>query len=151
MPSGYRIAIRDYGGETSVFSVTGADMSAATYNDVITDIDDLEQAVEGIILGTLGRGVIEAVVSPGSEAAPSDPWAQRENKWLVYYSDNVTGKSATREIPTANLALLSPGTEFLNIASGAGATFKTAFEAYVRSEAGNAVTVERVVYVARDL
>ena len=151
MPSGYRITLRDYGGETSTFSVYGAEMSAAEYANIINEIADLETAIEGVTLGVLGRGVIEAVVNEGSAASATDVWAQRENKWMVEFADTVTGEVFRRELPTADLTLLQPGTELMNIASGAGLAFVTAFETYVVSDAGNPVTVQRIRYVTRDL
>jgi len=151
MPSGYRISMRDYSGETSSFAVLGADMSAATYNDILNDIADLEDAIEGVTLGTIARGVIEAVVTEGSQANPTNVWAQRENKWMIEYADTVTGDVFRRELPTADLSLLRPGSELMDLSTGAGLAFKEAFEAYVTSEDGNPVEIQRVYYVARDL
>lgn len=151
MPSGYRITLRDYGGETSTFSVYGAEMSAAEYSNIINQIADLETAIEGVTLGVLGRGVIEAVVNEGSQASAADVWAQRENKWMIEYADTVTGDVYRRELPTADLSLLQPGSELMDLSTGAGLALKTAFEAYVTSEDGNPVEIQRVYYVARDL
>ena len=151
MASGYRQVIVDHDGETGVISLGGPNMTAATFDAVAALIETLGTAIDGITLGTLGRKSVEAIVDPGSAALPADPFAQREFKWVVEYTDTTTGKTYRREIPTANLALLVPGTEMMDISAGAGLAFVTAFEAYVTSEVGNVIEVDRVVFVARDL
>ena len=151
MASGYRQVVIDHDGESGVISLSGPTMAAGTFDTVEGLINTLQTAIDGIILGTLGRSAIEAVVEAGSAALPADPFAQREFKWLVEYTDTTTGKQYRREIPTADLSLLVAGTEMMELGSGAGAAFKAAFEGYVRSDVGNVVEIDRVVFVARDL
>lgn len=151
MPSGFRMTIVDHNGETSTVGLSGVNFTSATYDTVAGDQDTLQAAIEAIILGNPTRVVREAEVIDAAGAPPATPWAQREVKWLVMYHDTTTGENYRREIPTADLELLSAGTEILALDTGVGLTFKQAFEAYVRSDAGNVVAIDRVVFVARDL
>lgn len=83
----------------------------------------------------------------------ASPLAQREVKWLCRYqsSTDSTAPVYRCEIPTADLSLLANNTEFLDLSAGAGATFKSAFEAIVVTPdaAEDAVTLLSVQFVSR--
>jgi hypothetical protein len=100
----------------------------------------------------LGSQASSRVLASDTVAAVNNtnPLAQRENKWLVRYHDTASTKF-TLEIPTADLSLLTLGTEFLDLTATAPAAFKTAFEAVVKSpdDPTLTVTVDSVQFVGR--
>jgi hypothetical protein len=142
---------RDYGnpGEKSSFRLPVTTLTAANLVAQQTLITNLWTAIEGVVLGNIAK---RAVIV--SETAPDDTEvtntnAQRENKYLVRYHDT-SARKFTSELPTADLSLLTLGTEFLDITGGAGAALKTAFEAVVVSPAdGSAVVLDSVQFVGR--
>jgi len=151
MPSRTNFRITDYSAESSNFRVAGVDVSSANYDAQQTQVIALSNAVEGIIIGQLAERAFTSSVAQPDTVAPTDPFAQRELKWLVTYTDDTTGDLQQVEIATPDLALLVAGSDLMNVAAGAGATFVTAFEAFVRSADGNAVSVVSIRLVGRNI
>lgn len=92
---------------------------------------------------------------PDVGLAPAN--ATRNNKWLCTYQDTNDASIHHLEIPTADLLLQSsPGTA-MDLTTGAGATFKAAFDAMVKSPVypgqagGTPVTLLSVEAVGRSL
>lgn len=136
----------DYGGEKS---------TAAFYVDsAITDgsITALVSAVDGVTLGNRQTAVfVQEVDKDAGTAGPAaSPLAQREVKWLVRATDSVNGKSVQMEIPTADLSLLSGGSDFLDLGGTEAAALVAAIEASVESIDGNAITVSSIQFVGRN-
>jgi hypothetical protein len=142
---------RDYGnpGEKSSFRLAVVALTAANLVAQQTAITGLWTAIEAIVLGNIAkRQVIVSDTSP-DDTEVTDPLAQRENKWLVRYHDT-SNRKFTAEIPTADLSQLTLGTEFLDISTGVGSTFRNEFEAVVVSPAdSSAVVVDSVQFVGR--
>jgi hypothetical protein len=151
MPSKYTRGWLDYGKEYSSMSVFMADVVEADYAETLTAISVFSASLDAITLGNPARESFKVIDDEISKLPAGGAFAQRETKWMVRYVDATTGKAHTCEIPTADLALLVPNTEMMNISSGAGATFKAQFELLVKTEEGNDVTVTEVEYVSRDL
>jgi len=88
-------------------------------------------------------------------AQPTNPLAQRENKWLVRYSGDATFKRFSVEIPGADLSLLStaPQSDFMDSSLAAYTEFMEAFEAVVKSpdDPTESVTVINIQFVGRRL
>jgi len=118
-----------------------------------TLVGNLLTALAGIVIG---RFVKNETVYARNQTGPQIPadsnLAQRENKWLVRYHDAVSYQKMSRSFGTADLTLLADNSEFLVLTSGAGAAFKTAFEAAVVSDydASHAVVVDSVQFVGRN-
>jgi len=113
-------------------------------------VSTLLTATLDITLGAQAASNILAV-STQSAVVVTEPLAQRENKWLVRYHDSHNTRF-TLEIPTARLALLSTGTEFLNLLDGAEVqAWVTAFEAVAVSpdDPTLPVTVDSIQFVGR--
>jgi hypothetical protein len=107
-------------------------------------------ALENIVTGTTLHDELAARRTvPDDLAPPTSPLSQTNIRWRVTYSDDVTGRTFTQTIPCADLSLgVKSGDEtILDLSTGAGQAFKTAFDAYVVSEDGNACTLEKCVYV----
>jgi hypothetical protein len=148
------LTYRDYGtpGERSTAIFEGQDMTALNYDAEVTAQNTLRDAVNAITLGELAKVTRVAQESPQPGAMPASPFAQRESKWLVRYSDTVTGKKATLEIPCADLAKLDPNSQDRALMTDTDiAAFVTAFEAYVLSPSGTLgnAQVDEIIFVGR--
>lgn len=106
-------------------------------------------AIQAIVLGELNKEIIVLSDTWSSSAPAASNLAQRENKWLVRYTDTTTHRIFKSEIPTADLSLLANNSEFLDLSAGPGLAFKNAFDAVVKSIDGNAVEVISVQFVGR--
>lgn len=153
----------DHDGERSTTSFYTGNITAVSLPDTLTEFGALRTAIDGIIVGTIATETLKVFETKLSNDLPADPTAQRESKWLVVYEDSLPffddpvnaipnegyKKVFTFEIPTADLSLLLPNTDKMDISAGAGADFKTAFEAIARSPYGGNVTVLEVRHVGR--
>lgn len=158
-------SILDYDGERSNTSLTTGNITAVSLPGTLTQWGTLRSALDGIILGTVSQEWLKVFDTKISNTLPSEKAAQRESKWLVVYEDTTAffddpvnsipnegyKKVFTLEIPTADLSLLETNKDTMNIASGAGQTFVTAFEAIAKSPYGGAVNVLEVRHVGRAL
>lgn len=143
--------IEDASGERSSFRVAGVTISSANYDAQQVLVQALSDALEDMILGALRkREFVSSVTIPNSGVVDNN-FAQRENKWLVTYTDTTTAKKQQAEIACPDLDLLVAGSDLMDIGGTEGVAFVTAFEAVVKSENGNAVTVDSIRYVGRNL
>lgn len=151
MPSRLTHTILDYSNEQSAFGVEGETVSSANYDAQLTEAIALTNAIVGIVIGTVAeRKFLASVASPES-GLPASQYAQRELKWLVTYSDDVTGDIQQCEIACPDLTLLVAGSDLMNLAGAPGLAFVAAFEAFVKSRSGNAVSVDSVRLVGRKI
>lgn len=137
----------DYTNEKSTASVyvSGA-IADLNITAVVDAIDDL--VVDGRQAASL---VVETEKDAGIVGPATNPLAQRENKWLVRAIDDVNAKRVSFEIPCADLSLLSSGTDMLDLTGTEAAAFVTAAEANVLSADGNAISIESIQFVGRNL
>lgn len=146
----YSLTLRDHGREVSTVRFRGVDLSAGNIVAQSGLIADLEAAIDAVTLGAIAKSTMIANEIVGTADPASSPFAQREQKWLVVASDDVTGFPVRFEIPTADLDQLTANGE--ELAAGTNRTaLISAIEAYAKSNAGNAVTVQRILYVSRNL
>lgn len=165
MPGYGQFSIRDYNEELSNTKFYTGNITAGSLPGTLTEFGALRAAIDGIILGVIAKESLAVFQTKLSNAVPASVQAQREAKWLVTYED-VTAffddpvnsipnegyqKVFTFEIATPDLTLLVANTDRMNIASGAGAAFVTAFEQIARSPYGGAVNVLYVQHVGRNL
>lgn len=144
-----KVTIWEYGdgAKASAASVHSVDLDNTNIVAQLAAFADLRDAINGVSIGNIGDWAIVAADGGAGKVPASSPLAQRENKWLVSYTDDVTGLSGSFTIPCADLTLL--GTDGENMATGAPRTeLITASEAFVRSNAGNAVTVTSIRFRA---
>jgi len=146
------ISFIDYSNEKSRSKFNVILLTAANYVAWSAALTALYTAIQGITIGTLNSDRRIATQIDFSPVPPADVQAQREKKWLVRYSDNVTGNIYRNEIPTADLTLLSNNSDVISaFPAGVLGDFKTAFEAAVVSPDGNAVTLISLEYVGKRL
>lgn len=109
--------------------------------------DDWRAAVTAVSLGNPGSYALSAIDATVGKVTATDTAAQRENKWLVSYTDNVTGLPGSYTIPCFDNDQLAVDGE--SMAAGANRTaLISATEAFVRSNAKNAVTVTSIKFRA---
>lgn len=155
MASRLVLTIMDHGFERSTVSFQGVSIGGANYDAQVALHNELISAIQDITIGTINKRMTVAAEAVLTSSAPTSPFAQRENKWLVRYHDVVTGDRFTLSIPCADLSLLEPNGERLDASLPAGQydAFKDAFEAYVKvgEVVDNAVEVDEILFVARNI
>lgn len=150
--SEYSLTLRDYDGELSRTRVNTALITAGNIVAQQAAMTALQTAIGGITLGVPASENRVLSAPSLSSAFAASPVAQRESKWLVRSEDNVTHKIFRNEIPTADLTLLTNNSEYVtDFTPAALAAFKTAWEALVVSEDGNACTLRSLQAVGKRL
>lgn len=153
MASKLNLTLLDYSPtEKSTVSFQGLSLGAANWDAQLALIESLITAVQALSTMPIGKRQTVAAEAVLTSTRPTDPYAQREIKWLVRYHDNVTGQQLTLSIPGADLSLLPAGQESLPLTGTEAAAFKTAFEAFVKAGEGadNAVVVDEIIFVGRN-
>lgn len=145
--------IRDYSNELSNFGVTSVEGNAGNLTAQLAAQTTLSSAIENLTIGHLDKYTysIEGLNSP---LTPSNPYAQREMKWLVSYMGDVSGKVFSIEIAAPNITdNVVPFSDIADLTSDDWAAFVTAFEAYAKSpdNGTEAVTVTGARLVGRNI
>lgn len=148
----YTRSLRDYDGEDSAVRVNCAALNAGNIAAQLTLQSNFGAAINDMSMGSLqyiryGNEVIQ------NSDSPEDTWAQRELKWRVNYRDTVTGDPHWFTIPCANATLLDPNNRKQAYMGDAGDVdaFVAAAEAYILSPDGNAIEIESIILVGRDI
>jgi len=154
--SSYRESRIDYSAEKSNWGITTVDLTAANVVAQTALLATLAGAFDAIVGTTnISSETMFNKTNVGGGSPPTDPLAQRENKWLVRYVGDATFKVFTTEIPGADLSKLStsPQTDFADLTDSDIAAFVTAFEAVARSpeDPTETVTVRDIQFVGRRL
>lgn len=143
----------DFSEEKSSMGFHFGPITALTIAAFLTQFAALRTAVEGIALGELSDDQWVGDSTNYAAAAPTDPNAQRERKWLVQYEGTTSHTLYTTTIPTANLAgtdFLVPGTDEADLTTTEIAAFVTAFEAIAKTPYQEAVNVINIYAVGRN-
>lgn len=146
-----RFSYADYDNQKRQFSFPTTVVTAANHDAQKTLHDALKAALASVTLGNINfeefvgdRESIRPLVLPVVAAS------QVNVQWVVTYVDDVDGTIANVRIPTADItddSLFAAASNLWDPTDAAWIAFVTAFEAYVLSEAGNAVTVSLVAYL----
>jgi len=147
------IQITDYSNEKSSFGVTSVTANAGNLAAQQTLAAALVGAVEDLTIGEVTKQQM-ALVILDAPAIPTNPYAQREMKWLVQYQGDASGKLFSVEIAAPDITdNVAPNTDVADLASTDWAAFVTAFEAYVRSpdNGTETVTVIKATLVGRNI
>lgn len=159
------ITIKDFDNEKTTTQVRLANIgiAGATYASETQNLDEIKDAVIGVILGAVTEtSITDVFTEPAGGAIPNT--AQRELKWNVVYRDTSqyldVGNTVPNygynqlfnmEIGTANPALLSAvAKDKMDISAGAGLTLKNSLEANMRSPYGGTIAVQDVILVGRN-
>jgi len=160
------VGFKDYSDEDGSTSVHVGGVTAISIAGLLSDIADYVAAVDAITLGSVSYDSLRAYLTKRVVTLPTDPNAQRERLWRVFYVDNLPffddpvnaipnagfGKPFHIDIPTANfgLAAVFPlNSDEADLAQAAIATFVAAFEAMARSPYGGTVEVTNIFGVGR--
>jgi len=144
---------RDYGGEDTTSNFVVPAITAANFAAQETLRNAFTAAIAAMTTGneirrTFGNVVVDE--TPTNAPLQTD---QREAKWRVDYTDDVTGKADHFTLGCADLLLLDANDRAHAHIGDAGDVdgFITACEAYVLSPAGNAITIREITHVGRNI
>lgn len=135
----------DYLGKAPDLSVWATALTAGNFTAQMGLADTLLAAIEDVTLLNLKKDTRFAVETKFNPARPTDENAMKATKWLVSMVDT-NGNSVTFHIPGADLSLLT-GSNTLSLEGTEGAALVDAIEAYVKSNDGEAVTVQSITFV----
>jgi len=134
----------DASNEKSTLSLTSVNLDAANFAAQQTAAAALSVAQAALSIGDLTRRTMADVLLD-SPSIPSNPFAQRELKWLVTYQGDTSGKLFNSEIPCPDLTgNLVAGTDIADVTSTPWVNYIAAFEAFVRSPDNDTETVSFV-------
>jgi len=149
-----QFTMNDYSNEKSRFEVFAGDITAVSLPGFLTQFGALRTAIENITLGVVQQEAWVGDRTLLSNTPPTDPLAQRENKWRVVYVGDTTGKLFGLEIATAELAggHLLPNSDLADLTETDMAAFVSAFEAIARTpdDDTETVTVTSIQFVGRN-
>lgn len=141
MSTGNLFQITDYSNEKSNFAVTSITANAGNLAAQQTAAAALAAAVEDLSIGILTKQHMNLFIVD-TPAIPTNPYAQREMKWLVQYQGDSSGKLFSIEIACPDITdNVVVNTDVADLASTDWAAFVTAFESYVRSPDNGTETV----------
>jgi hypothetical protein len=150
--------MKDYSGESATVVINAPEYNAFTYSQYLTDIGTFRTALigngaNGICWGGLQQEKQTLWVDNYSNVRPTDENMLRSRKWSITYQDNTTNKKYNVDIPCAKvtLTMLVGRSDLADLTHPDWASFKSAFEAAVRSLEGNTVTILYARLVGRKL
>jgi len=145
--------ITDYSNEKSNFGVNSTVLTAGNFAAQQTLAAALAAAIDDLTIGELTKqiAIVPVIDTP---AIATDPYAQRELKWLVRYQGDSSGKMFSIEIAAPDITgNVVPNSDVADITSTDWAAFVTAFEAYAKSpdDVAETVTVIDARVVGRNI
>jgi hypothetical protein len=148
----YSATFKDFDSEKATTGLHVAVLSAANYDAQETLRTNFTAALVAMSIGEL-QNTQYGNFSLQSIDKTDDVNAQRERKWRVDYHDATTFKPYRIEIPCADADLLDVNDRAHAEIGDAGIVdaFITAFEAYALSEVGNAIVVDEITMVGRNV
>jgi len=147
MPARYTVSYKDFEGSIGTTSVWGTTLNAGNIAAQTAAAQAFRDAMQAITLLNQTKESLLALEIKTAIGNPTNVNAQRGIKWLVRMLEATTGNSVTFQVPGADLSFLSPGSRNADLTDATIIAFVAAVEAYVRSNDGNAVTVEEIVYL----
>jgi len=147
----------DYDGEPAHMTVNTVEITAANLDAQATLLTTLRTTMNALTLGVVEQAVISDTIWD-TVAPTTDPFGQREIKWVIIAQDAAGNKFKSNDIPTADLDLLEGGNKYIikngivAVTAGAAAVdaFKDAYEAVAVSNAGSALTIIDMYQVGRN-
>lgn len=100
------ITMLDHTNEKSSLRVYNGAITAVSLPGFLSEFGDLQAATDALTLGTMHSVQWVGDLDVLSQEPPANKFAQRENKLLVTYVGNTSGKLFQVTIPTINLGLL---------------------------------------------
>lgn len=147
----FSVTYNDYSNETSTMGVHTIDLTAGNFTAQTGLATALADAVAAVTKGQEVKRVYAAFENKTPVVPATDKDIQIERKWLVSAVDAVNGQPVSFTIPTADSTFVTNNTDKMDLAGTEGAALVSAIEAFVRSVAGNAVTVTEIRLVGRNV
>lgn len=133
MPTRNTFGIEDYSQETSSFALTSITVNAGNLAAQQTAAAALFGAIDDLTIGNLYKQQMTLVIQD-TPAPATNPYAQRELKWLVSYQGVDSGKIFQCEIAAPDITdNVVTNTDVADLTSDDWAAFVTAFVSFVRS------------------
>jgi len=145
--------ITDYSNEKSSFGIVSVTGNAGNLTAQETAAAAVAAAVANLSIGTLSKETY-AIVLVDAPGIPTNPYAQRELKWLVQYQGVTSGKLFSLEIAAPDVTdNVVANSDVADLGSADWLAFISAFEAYAKSpdNGTEAVTVVGARLVGRNL
>jgi len=147
--------IIDRSEEKTVHTLGSTTLTAANFDAEAAKRATYKSALEAIVLGTIEKLTVSQTTAY-STTLPASPYANRETKLLVRYTNDSTGSFYTLEIGTPDLASLTfeGNTDFILLADGGiMAAWVTAFEDLARApdNVTQTVTVVSAQLIGRNI
>lgn len=148
----YVVSLWDYDKEPTTVTVPTIVIDETTLVVQSAFMDTFLSAVQGVTIGVVYKETRTFEIDTIAGTPPGDNLAQRENKWLVQMTDDVTFDALVMTIGTADLSLLDDQNRgVMDKTNPAYTAIKLAIENFYVSKAGNGVTVGDLVFVGRNL
>lgn len=135
----------DRQGKTSSIGMYTQEINALNLDTVNGQLDTLRNAIDGVTLLNIRSQERSYYVEKYAVNRPTADFAVKGVRWLVRGVDT-NGNSVSLQIPGADLSLSNDG-ETLPLESGPGLALRNALQAVWKSNDGEAVTVQEVVYL----
>ena len=146
--------IVDYSNEKSSFRIPIGDITAVSLPGALTEMGDLQTAIDGIILGDRQKQGWIGDDTVLTSLPASSPLAQVEWAWLVTYKGDVSNKLFNVSIATADpqAGHLLPNSDMADLTNADMAAFVSAFEQIARTPDSSTETVKvvRIQLVGRN-
>lgn len=147
----------DYDGETANMTVNTVEITAANIDAQQTLLTTLRTTLNDITLGVVSKSVLSDI-GWDTLTPTTDPFGQREIKWVIIVEDTNGNRFKSNEVPTADLSLLENGSKYIikngvvsvSDTGGFVAAFKAAYEAVAVSNNGLALTIVDMYQVGRN-
>ena len=154
----YGLSVRDWEGSIGTVEINTGAVTAVSLPGLLTQIGNMRDAIDDVVIGVLAderQTVFNTILS---QDFPTSEFAQRGNKWIIFYHDNTAFFDAPVNaipnagylkpfhvmLPTADNSLLAANETELDITAGVGLALVTAFEAMARSPYGGVAVVDSV-------
>lgn len=150
-------SFEDYDGEDSNVKINTVEITAANLDAQQTLLTTLRTAMNGILLGTVNKSVVSDI-GWDTYTQTTEPFAQREIKWVIIVEDTAGNRFRSNELPMADLNLLEGNDKYIikngvvSVVTGAAAVsaFKDAYEAVAVSNTGLALSIVEMYQVGRN-
>jgi len=147
----------DYDGESATTTINTVEITAANLDAQQTLLTTLRTALNDITIGVVAKSVLSDI-GWDTLAPTTNPFGQREIKWVIIAEDTLGNRFKANEIPTADLSLLTDNQKYIikngvvsvDDPDGFVADFKAAYEAVAVSNVGNALVIHDMYQVGRN-
>jgi hypothetical protein len=140
------VTLKDRLGNSASVSVHETLLTAGNFSSQATLRAAFVAALNNLSDGLMVKEEVIALETKFTGSLPVDPDDLKAIKFLCRATDT-NGNAVTIQIPVAQLELAPGVNKNVDLTGGAGLAFKTAWDAYVLSNDGEATVLNEVVYI----